>query len=122
MDELHTHLKDLEERLFDPAVRGSRQALADLLAADFREIGSSGQLFDLENVLTSLPTDPENAVLRTLDDFDARLLSGGIALVTYRATRIFPDKPAVRSLRSSIWRLETDGKWRMTFHQGTLTR
>lgn len=24
MDDLHAHLKDLEERLFDPAMRGSR--------------------------------------------------------------------------------------------------
>ena len=122
MKDLQAHLKDLEERLFDPAVRGSRQALAELLSTDFREIGSSGLLFDLEDILTRLPTDPENIASRTLEDFDARLLSDGIALVTYRATRGSPDKPTVRTLRSSIWRLETDGKWRMIFHQGTLTR
>jgi hypothetical protein len=122
LKDLQAHLKDLEERLFDPAVRGSRQALAELLSTDFREIGSSGRLFDLEDILTRLPTDPENIASRTLEDFDARLLSDGIALVTYRATRDSPDKPTVRTLRSSIWRLETDGKWRMIFHQGTLTR
>lgn len=122
MDDLHAHLKELEERLFDPAVRGSRQALAELLCPEFREIGSSGRLFDLEDILISLPADPEDIALRTLEDFDARLLSDGIALVTYRATRTSPDKPTVRSLRSSIWRLETDGSWRMLFHQGTPTR
>ncbi|AYG60393.1 DUF4440 domain-containing protein [Rhizobium jaguaris] len=122
MDDLQARLKDLEERLFDPAVRGSRQMLADLLSADFREIGSSGRLFDLEDVLTRLPVDPEDIALRALEDFDARLLSDGIALVTYRATRASPDKPAVRTLRSSIWRLEADGHWRMLFHQGTLMR
>jgi hypothetical protein len=122
MDDLHAHLKELEERLFDPAVRGSRQALAELLCPEFREIGSSGRLFDLEDILTSLPTDPEDIALRTLEDFDARLLSDGIALVTYRSTRASPDKPTVRSLRSSIWQLEADGCWRMLFHQGTPTR
>lgn len=122
MDDLHAHLKELEERLFDPAVRGSRQALAELLCPELREIGSSGRLFDLEDILTQLPTDPQNIALRTLGDFDARLLSDGIALVTYRAARAFADKPTVRSLRSSIWRLEPDGCWRMLFHQGTLTR
>ncbi|HEX8047259.1 DUF4440 domain-containing protein [Rhizobium sp.] len=122
MDDLRAHLKDLEERLFDPAVRGSRQALAELLCTEFREIGSSGRLFDLEDILTSLPTDPENTALRTLEDFNVSRLSDDIALVTYRATRASPDKPTVRSLRSSIWRLEADGCWRMLFHQGTLTR
>jgi len=122
LEDLQAHLKDLEERLFDPAVRGSRQALAELLSTDFREIGSSGRLFDLEDILTRLPTDPDIIASRTFEDFDARPLSDGIALVTYRATRVSPDKPTVRTLRSSIWRLETDGKWRMIFHQGTLTR
>jgi hypothetical protein len=87
MDDLHAHLKELEERLFDPAVRGSRQALAELLCPELREIGSSGRLFDLEDILTSLPTDPEDIALRTLEGFDARLLSDGIALVTYQAAR-----------------------------------
>ncbi|MDL2405537.1 DUF4440 domain-containing protein [Rhizobium calliandrae] len=122
MDDLHAQLKDLEERLFEPAVRGSRQMLVELLSADFREIGSSGRLFDLADVLTELAADPENIASRTLEDFDARLLSQGIALVTYRASRASPDKATVRTLRSSIWRLEADGKWRMLFHQGTLTR
>ncbi|QND48217.1 nuclear transport factor 2 family protein [Rhizobium lusitanum] len=122
MDDLHSHLKDLEERLFDPAVRGSRQALAELLCTEFREIGSSGRLFDLEDILTQLPADPGDTALRTLEDFHVSQLSDGIALVTYRATRTSPDKPTVRSLRSSIWRLEADGCWRMLFHQGTLTR
>lgn len=121
MDELHAHLKDLEERLFDPAVRGSRQALAELLSPDFREIGSSGRLFDFETVVASLTTDPNNIALRELDDFNACLLSSDIALVTYRATRTSPDKPVVKSLRSSIWQRDADGKWRMIFHQGTLT-
>ncbi|MEZ2220341.1 DUF4440 domain-containing protein [Rhizobium sp. RCC_161_2] len=122
MDDLHAHLKELEERLFNPAVRGSRQALAELLCPEFREIGSSGRLFDLEDIMTQLPTDPQNIALRTLEDFDARPLSDGIALITYRAARAFVDKPTVRSLRSSIWRMEPDGCWRMLFHQGTLTR
>ena len=70
---LDAHLKDLEERLFDPAIRGSRGELAKLLSADFREIGSSGRIFDFEEIVTAL-AEPDDEAVRSLEDFS---LHGG---------------------------------------------
>lgn len=56
---------------------------------------------------------------RSLSKFASTMLSGTLALVTYRATRRAGRGKAVTTLRSSIWRLK-DGQWQMVFHQGTL--
>ena len=39
------HLRTLEERLLQPDVRRSAQAVASLLADEFVEFGSSGRVF-----------------------------------------------------------------------------
>jgi len=118
MDGLLDHLTELEEQLFDPAVRSSRAALEALLAPDFREIGSSGRLFGFEDIISAL-LDEEPVMSRTLLNLRLVMLSETIALVTYGSTREAMDGDAVHSLRSSLWRLEDDGRWRMVFHQGT---
>ncbi|MDK4738138.1 DUF4440 domain-containing protein [Rhizobium sp. CNPSo 3464] len=122
MDDLCRHLKELEERLFDPAVRTSKQALADLLSAEFREIGSSGALYTFRDIVDRLVEGEPDGISRTLTDFELKMLSGTLALATYRAARHYPDGREVRTLRSSIWRLEAEEHWRMLFHQGTLTQ
>ncbi|MGO7206536.1 DUF4440 domain-containing protein, partial [Rhizobium ruizarguesonis] len=48
MDDLAAHLKELEEKLFEPSVRASREMLTALLSRDFREIGSSGRLYTFD--------------------------------------------------------------------------
>lgn len=118
MDGLLDHLTQLEEQLFDPAVRSSRAALEALLAPDFREIGSSGRLFGFEDIISALLTE-EPVMSRTLHNLRLVILSERIALVTYGSTRKTMDGDAVHSLRSSLWRQEDDGRWRMVFHQGT---
>ena len=111
-----THLEDLERRLFDPAVRRSAARVDALLAADFREFGSSGQAWRRQDVIAGLAK--EASVTRTLTDFRAIALGPNAVLVTYRCDCGAPEGTAVSSLRSSMWRCD-HGTWRMVFHQGT---
>jgi hypothetical protein len=107
----------LEEQLLQPDVRASAERVAALLADDFVEFGSSGQVFDKKQIMKVLRQ--ENPTKRSLSRFASTMLSDSIVLVTYRATRA--SKPPVHTLRSSIWRL-SNGQWQMVFHQGTLAK
>jgi hypothetical protein len=44
-DEIAAHLKRCEESLLDAAVRRNHARVADLLAGDFQEFGSSGRVW-----------------------------------------------------------------------------
>ncbi|QFY61295.1 nuclear transport factor 2 family protein [Rhizobium grahamii] len=120
MNDLGEHLRVLEERLFEQQVRNSRPALEALLSPEFREIGASGTLYTYDTIIAALLQEPADGIKRRLTDFETRLLAPSLALVTYRAVRDIPAEPSVHSLRSSLWRQEPDGQWRMVFHQGTL--
>lgn len=106
-------LRELEQRLLLPEVRRNRTAVSALLAEEFREFGSSGRIFDKQQILDLLGSEPEQRM--ALEDFGAWMLSAEIALVTYRAVR--PGSGAA-SLRSSVW-VRRDGRWQLIFHQGT---
>ena len=103
-------LRDLEERLLLPRVRASPDEVAALLADEFIEFGSSGRIYDKQQIIRLLQEERGQAIC-TLADFSARRLAANIVLVTYRVVES-------QTIRSSIWRLE-DGRWRMVFHQGT---
>ena len=103
-------LRDLEERLLLPHVRASPDEVTALLADEFIEFGSSGRIYDKQQVIRLLREEQGEAPC-TLVDFTARKLAADIVLVTYRVVEN-------QTIRSSIWRLE-DGRWRMVFHQGT---
>ena len=112
--------RELEERLLGPDTRRSAKLTAELLDEDFIEIGRSGATYDRQQVLDLLATEP--LMERHLTDLSVRALSDTVTLVTYRSTRRDPiSGQEWHSLRSSVWRL-SDGRWRMTFHQGTATR
>ncbi len=103
----------LEERLLLPEVRASPEALADLLADDFLEFGSSGRVYEKQQVIAALQEEiPQKVWVR---DFQVRLLAPGVVLATFRSVGAAGSRS---SLRSSIWMLE-DGRWRLKFHQGT---
>ncbi len=113
---LTNYIRGLEEKLLDPVVRSSPEALSELLANDFIEFGSFGQRFSKEDILDALPA--ETSIRFTLSDFALRPLAPGVALATYQVQRFTAGEPLRRSLRSSIWFLR-DGHWQMLFHQGT---
>jgi len=112
--------RDLEERLLQPEVRRSPDEAGKLLAADFIEFGSSGAVYSRQQILDGLLKESPMALSAT--DFSVRVLSDSVVLVTYRGMSRDPASGREwHSLRSSIWKL-VDGRWLMTFHQGTPTR
>ncbi|MCQ1571088.1 DUF4440 domain-containing protein [Neorhizobium galegae] len=118
---LSDHLLALELALQSREVRGSEQKLRELLAPEFREFGRSGLAYTFDDIVTRLvaETGPNNT---SISDFSAAMLSDTIALATYRGTRVNEDGTSQFANRSSIWRLDPDGKWRMVFHQGTASK
>jgi hypothetical protein len=117
---LATHLRQLEERLHRPDVRRSVQDVADLLADEFIEFGSSGRVFDKQQIIEVLKHEP--TIQRTLIEFKTSILAPGVVLATYRIVRhgASGEQP-MHSLQSSIWKC-IEGRWQMVFHQGTLSQ
>ncbi len=92
-------------------------ALDELLADEFVEFGSSGDIYDKPSIIRALNDEPKAEI--SMVDFKMTLIGEETALVTYHA--VFPDvsgTPPRNSLRSSIWR-KIGGAWRVVFHQGT---
>jgi hypothetical protein len=118
MQDLEAHLFARETALHRADVRNSEMRLRELLAEDFREFGRSGGCYDLPEIITSLTREDAEAAIE-VEDFTVAQLDDIIALVTYRSIRPGGDGAQVMTNRSSIWRLEPDGSWRMVFHQGT---
>src|SRR6478752_167693 len=101
-------LRRLEEQLLKPEIRHLPDQVGDMLSDDFVEFGSSGGVFNKQQVIEALqqesPADP--TIRLSLVDFIARRLASDVILVTYRT--IQEGGPGTRQesrLRSSIWKL-----------------
>ena len=121
MDDVDSALADqlraLEERLLQPEVRRARAELTALLDEDFVEIGASGRRYDRAAIIAALAADAAPGRV-TLADFSARALAPDLVQLVFRTVR--DGDPPRAAWRSSLWR-RRDGRWRMLFHQGTLT-
>jgi hypothetical protein len=76
-----THLfRELEERLLKPEVRSSPEAVAYLLADEFIEIGSSGTVYDKQQIIEALRGEPAEGppAVRTADDLAVRLITDDV--------------------------------------------
>jgi ribonuclease HI len=104
-------VRDLELRLLDPAVRGERAAVEQLLHPDFRELGASGRIWDTQAMIELLGEEPGERA--EVQDLAAERLARDVVLVTYRART-----PERSSYRASVWVRHGDS-WRVRFHQGT---
>ena len=88
---------ELEMQLLDPAVRGNRVALEQLLHPDFVEVGASGRIWDREAVMRALGEEEPGAPPE-VSDLAAADLADDAILVTYKTMT------AKRSaFRSSVW-------------------
>jgi len=116
-----TLLRRLEEELLKPEVRHAPDRVGDLLWDDFVEFGSSGGVFNKQQVIEALEQEgpPDPTIRLSLVDFVARRLASDVILVTYRTIQKGgPGAKQESRLRSSIWKL-IEGRWQMVFHQGT---
>ena len=106
----------LERQLMLPEVRRDASRAGAMLDDGFVEFGSSGTIYGKSEVLAALAED--RACPPDIEAFSVRTIAPGVVLATYHAVR--PGEAAVRSLRSSLWKL-SDGRWKLVFHQGTAT-
>jgi hypothetical protein len=110
-------IRELEMQRLEPSVRASPERLDVLLAEEFVEFGSSGRTFDKKGIMESL--EREGPVEISVRDFRVGELGPDVALATYRArVRRGEARTSRSSLRSSIW-IRRQGRWQITFHQGT---
>ena len=112
--QLENHLLELEETLLKHEIRTSPEKMTKLLADDFFEFGSSGNIWYKEDQLNG---DDGMKLEMIIDNFEIHSLAENVALTTYR---ILDSTRNRLTLRSSIWK-NRDGKWQMFFHQGTVT-
>lgn len=117
MDESEVLFK-LERELLDPVVRKNKKQLEILLDSNFFEFGSSGRHWSRDEILRNLLDEKSEPV--EASNFEAHHLSDDTVLVTYRTNQVGNDGHNKSCLRSSIWK-NSDGKWRLYFHQGTVT-
>jgi hypothetical protein len=103
----------LERRLLQPEVRAAAEQTRALLHQDFVEYGKSGRVWDREAIVEAMAATPE--VSGEAVDLRPVKLAEGVVLLTYR----IPGPEG--SVRSSIWVRGADGRWRLRFHQGTLS-
>jgi hypothetical protein len=111
----------LEEALHRPEVRHNREAVEELLAEGFAEIGASGRAYHRAEMIELLVSESDDAndtkLLAT--GYSLRSISADAVLLTYRTFRVERDGSERHVLRSSIW-TRRDGRWQLVFHQGTI--
>nr|WP_202439380.1 MULTISPECIES: nuclear transport factor 2 family protein [unclassified Streptomyces] len=100
--------------MLDPVVRASADLLVALLHPEFREIGSSGRLWNRETIIAALTADdaPSPGPL-TASRMRGEELCSDLVHLTFDT-----ESKGLRSHRSSLWRL-TGAGWRLYFHQAT---
>jgi hypothetical protein len=108
------HVRSLELRLLDTAVRREPMEVGRLLHPDFVEVGASGRVWDRESIIAALREDPGRAPRVTA--LAAHAVATDVVLVTYRAHDRATGAPA--TMRVSLWVRDEQG-WRVRFHQGT---
>ena len=108
-------LQRLEEELWREEARFDVSRMEEIIAEDFFEFGRSGRIYQRADTL-AVPLTPIKAVI-PLPDFDVRLLSQGVAQVTYNSVVTYGEN-IEKARRSSIW-TRSSGGWKLRFHQGT---
>ncbi|WP_431247662.1 RNase H family protein [Leifsonia xyli] len=101
----------LERELLEPSVRSDASRLAELLHPSFSEIGRSGRLWGRDAIVSELAD--EDAPAAGLEVLGVDRVSRDALLLTARTV-----DARGATLRSSLW-VQSSGRWRLRFHQGT---
>ena len=109
-------IKLLEEKLLDPKFRKSAEELIHIIDKDFIEIGSSGKIYNREDVIAALKA--EAPVNISIKNFRIKILSDDIVMALYTTVNNNISGAGSISERSSVWK-KREGVWHILFHQGT---
>jgi hypothetical protein len=120
MNELYNKIYELETYLIKPEIRSSVETLNNLLADDFREFGSSGLIYNKQDILNRLPAET-NKTEYIVSNFEIKILSEDVVMTNFKTEKAINDTEKFSSLRTSLWKKEK-GEWKMFFHQGTLIK
>ena len=111
-------LRELEQSLWDSEKRFDAAYMESVFALSFFEHGRSGNIYTRGKVLAGMGIKIEAKL--PLEDFKITQLDINTALVTYRNEVTTSSKQVKKSHRCSIWS-RIDDKWKIRFHQATIT-
>ncbi len=110
-----------ENELLRSEIRKSPQKIKEILADNFIEYTSSGSEYHYKDGDVFQEQNDSNELFGQIIDFKIKQLSDSCILATYKLVKHNElNENKKYSLRSSIWKC-FDGRWKMIFHQGTLT-
>lgn len=115
-DQTLDHIRQLEESLWRMETRLNIGLMRKTFADDLVEFGSSGKVYNLEEVLAAKLNHSFKATL-PLPQFQVRKVATDVVQATYQSEVTY-DGVTEFANRSSIW-TQADGQWRLRFHQGT---
>lgn len=119
MESLAKQILQLETDLLKPEIRQSIEKTSELLSDGFIEFCSSGYVWHY-NKGESVDEHIQQ-INWEIRDFAINQVSDDCLLATYKLIKNNELNESKKySLRSSIWKC-FDGRWKMFFHQGTLT-
>ena len=118
---LAKHILQLENELLKSEIRKSQEKIYELIADDFIEFGSSGGEYHYKKGDVFLEQNDNMELNWEILNFKIKELAGDCILAMYKVIKHSETNESKKySFRSSIWKYY-DGKWKMVFHQGTLT-
>jgi len=108
---LQAEILELEERLLKEEIPQSPEEINHLLADDWFEVGSYGDLWYKKDCANGL-----KPFKMTIYDFQVHPLAVDVVLATYR---LIDETRMIHTMRSSIWKYRED-RWQMFYHQSTI--
>lgn len=121
MESIEKLILQLENDLLKSEIRKSPQKISEIVTNDFIEFTSSGGEYHYKSGEVFQEENDNHELFWQIVDFKIRKLSDGCILAIYKVIKHNETNENKKySLRSSIWKCY-DGKWKMLFHQGTLT-
>ncbi|MFF9849541.1 nuclear transport factor 2 family protein [Streptomyces litmocidini] len=117
-EDIVAEVVERELQLMSPAVRSSRERVAQLLDPEFVEVGASGRRWDHRSMLAALPVmqgAADDGPQYVPTGMTGTVLAPGIVHLTFETVL-----DGRRARRSSIWRKsDEESGWRMYYHQAT---
>ncbi|WDZ95048.1 DUF4440 domain-containing protein [Herbaspirillum sp. WKF16] len=116
LDTVLAELSAREPIFHRPEYGTSREALLEMTADDFWEIGASGNVYSRGVVIETLLAryDAQEEDVFSCSEFRVRQLADDLYQLNYLL-----QQPGRLTRRTTLWR-RGDGGWKIVFHQGTL--